>query len=87
LIGFASCGIRAFQIGNVKFSLWPISEIKCLLLNHGQLVALQNTPPQFQEALSDFTSFNSGVYHLHPHLVKEDPIGPTGETEAVAALC
>ena len=38
LIGCASCGIRAFQMGNVIFCLWPIREVKCLLLNHEQLV-------------------------------------------------
>jgi hypothetical protein len=57
LFGCASCGIRAFQMGNVKFCLWPISEVKCLLLNHEQLVDLRNTPSQFQAALSAYTSF------------------------------
>ena len=74
-------------MGKVKFCLRPISEVKCLILNHEQLVDLRNTPPEFQAALSAYTSFNGDVYHLHPHLVKECSVGPIGETEAVAALC
>ena len=33
-----------------------------------------------------FTSFDGDVYYLQPDLVKECPIGPIGETEAVADL-
>jgi hypothetical protein len=85
LIGCASCGMRAFEMGDVKFSFRPVPEMKSLLLNAEQMSELQAIPIQYRAAVSAYTSSNGDVYHLHPQLVhaSDSAIG----MDPIAALC
>ena len=85
LIGCASCGMRAFQMGDVKYKVRPVSEMKSLLLTAEQLLELQAIPIAYRAAVSAYTANDGKVYHLHPELVQTSD--GTNGMEEIAALC
>ena len=81
LTACASCGIRAFQLGNIEYKNYAIEKLEILKYSTEQTAILFEIPERFRKAISYFQ--HGGFYfHLHPEFVTVNE-----ENVTEAAIC
>ena len=70
----ASCGVRAFEMGEVKMFQFHLEMLSHLQLDDDQRTAYLNLPEQYRKAASVFTADDGRLFHLHPEFVKNEVV-------------